>query len=135
MIHTIRDELESTVTPLIREIIDDARRLMQQEADLIRVEVREESVKIRQAMTWLAIGSAAVFVALVLAAFMVVQLIATEWFQAPLWVAFGVVALITSLAGGVFVFLGGRKLREVRRSSEQTMKALKGGFEWMQQAM
>ncbi|MFN4894733.1 MAG: phage holin family protein [Pseudomonadota bacterium] len=135
MINSIREELESTVTPLLREILDDARKLMHQEAQLVRVEVREESVKMRQALTYVLAGSTALLIAAVLGSFMFVQLVATEWFKAPLWAAFGIVALVSAALGSALAVVGARKLRDVRESSERTMKALREGFGWMQRTM
>ena len=129
--HSIREELESSVTPLLREILDDARKLMRQEAQLIRVEVREESVKTRRALSYLISGSCGLFIAMLLLAFMLVQLVATEWLKAPLWVAFGVVGVVSGLLGVAFVLLGARELRHVRDSSERAMKTLREGLGWM----
>lgn len=135
MVHSMREELESTVTPLLREILDDARKLMHQEAQLVRVEVREESIKMRQALTYVIAGSTALFIAVVLGSFMLVQLVATEWFQAPLWAAFGIVALVAAIFGAVCAYIGSQRLRSVRESSELAMKTLREGFGWMQRTM
>jgi hypothetical protein len=132
MMDSIREELESTVTSLLREILDDARKLMHQEAELVRVEVREESVRMRQALTYLIAGSTALFIAVVLSSFMLVQLVASEWFNAPLWVAFGAVALLSATFGAVLACVGGRRLRAVRDRSERAMRTLREGFGWMQ---
>jgi CHASE3 domain sensor protein len=135
MFNSIREELESTVTPLLREIVDDARKLMRQEAELVRTEVREEGMRARQAFTLLIAGSATLFISLVLCAFMLVQLIATEWLQVPLWAAFGIVAVAMALIGGGLSFFGGKKLESMRQSSGRSMQALREGFGWMQRAM
>lgn len=117
------------------EILDDARKLMHQEAQLVRVEVRQEGVKMRQALTYVIAGSTALFVAIVLFAFMFVQIVATEWFQTPLWAAFGIVACISSAVGAVSAYIGAKKLQDIRVSSEQSLKALREGFGWMQRTM
>jgi hypothetical protein len=135
MIDSFREELESTVTPLLRDILDDARKLMHQEAQLIRVEVREESIKVRSALTYVIAGGTALLIAVFLLAFMVVQLVATEWFKVPLWAAFGMVALVSSALGAISAYVGVRKLQDVGASSEQAMKSLREGFGWMQRTM
>lgn len=135
MIDSFREELESTATPLLRDILDDARKLMHQEAQLIRVEVREESIKVRQALTYVIAGGTALLIAVFLLAFMVVQLLATEWFKVPLWAAFGMVALVSSALGAISAYVGVRKLQDVGASSEQAMKSLREGFGWMQRTM
>lgn len=135
MTESMREEIEFTVAPLLREILDDARKLMHQEAQLVRVEVREESVKVRQAVTYVIAGGTALLIAVLLFAFMLVQLLATEWFKAPLWVAFGMVALVSSALGAISAYVGLRKLQEVRASSERALKTLREGFGWMQRTM
>jgi len=135
MTESMREEIEFTVAPLLREILDDARKLMHQEAQLVRVEVREESVKVRQAVTYVMAGGTALLIAVLLFAFMLVQLLATEWFKAPLWVAFGMVALVSSALGAISAYVGLRKLQEVRASSERALKTLREGFGWMQRTM
>lgn len=135
MVDQIREEIESTVTPLLREILDDARRLMHQEAQLVRVEVHEESAKMRKALTYVITGGVALFLAALLCSFMVVQLVATEWLRAPLWVSFGIVGLVSAILGVGLVYLGARRLKSVRESSERAMKTLREGFGWMQRTM
>jgi drug/metabolite transporter (DMT)-like permease len=135
MMDSIREELESSVTPLLREILDDARKLMHQEAQLVRVEVREESVKMRQALTYVIAGSTALFIAVLLFAFMAVQLVATEWFQAPLWAAFGIIACLSSAVGTLCAYIGIKRFEDVRASSERALRTLREGFGWMQQTM
>jgi hypothetical protein len=135
MFNLIREELESTVAPLLREIVDDARKLVRQEAELIRSEVREESARARQALTLLISGSAVLFISLLMCAFMLVQLVATEWLEVPLWAAFGIVAVVMALIGGGLSFFGGRKLESMRDSSGRSLRSLREGFGWMQRAM
>lgn len=135
MLESIRDELRSTIAPLIREIFEDARKLMRQEVQLVRVEVREDSRKVQNAAVYMAVGGAMLFLAVVLAAFMLVYVVATEWFQLPLWAGFGLVALLMALLG-VGLFIGGsKKLRAVSESSGRSIDALREGFAWMQRSM
>jgi membrane-associated HD superfamily phosphohydrolase len=135
VVDQIREEIESTVTPLLREILDDARRLMHQEAQLVRVEVHEESAKMRQALTYVITGGVALFLAALLCSFMVVQLVATEWLRAPLWASFGIVGLASAILGAGLAYVGARRLRSVRESTERAMKTLREGFGWMQRTM
>jgi hypothetical protein len=135
MMNSIREELESTVTPLLREIFDDARKLMHQEAELVRAEVREESLKMRNAVAFVALGIASSAVSILMLGFMLAYLIGSEWFKAPLWVGFGVVALVGAVVGVAFLYSGARRLRSIRESSEQAMRALRGGFGWLQGTM
>ena len=135
MVESIREDLQSTIASLMREIFDDARKLMRQEAQLVRVEVREDSRKIQNAAVFMAVGGAMTFLSVLLAAFMLAYVVATEWFQLSLWAGFGVVAVVMALLG-VGLFIGGyKKLRAVSESSGRSMDALREGFAWMQRSM
>lgn len=131
MFNSIREELETTVTPLLRDIIDDARTLMQQEVQLVRAEVREEVSRMRQAFTLIIAGGVLLVIAVALCALMTVQLISTEWLSVPLWMSFGIVAVVVALGGGVLSYIGGKKLEAMRESSERSMRALREGVQWM----
>jgi hypothetical protein len=135
MFNSIREELESTVAPLLRDIVEDARTLLQQEAQLLRAEVRQDSTKVRQAMTLIVAGGASILISILLCAFMLVQLLATEWLKAPLWVSFGLVALLLATSGGILSYIGGKKLESARQSSERSIQAIKEGLGWMQRTM
>ena len=135
MFNSLRDELETTVAPMLREILDDARKLAQQEVQLVRLEAREEGIKLRRALFFLSVGTTFGVIALMLAAFMLVQFVASDWLSLPLWQAFGLVALALLLLGGITSYLGARILRDVRDSSNRSVKALKEGVEWMRQVM
>ena len=135
MFDSMREELESTVTPLLRDIFEDARRLMHQEAQLVRAEVLEESRAMRSVVLCTVMGGIALAIGCILGAFTLVYVIAGDWLQAPLWVSFGVVALCISLVGLGFLWRASRKLQSIKNGSEQTLKALREGFGWMQRTM
>lgn len=131
MFNSLREELETTVTPLLRDIIDDARTLMQQEAQLVRAEVREEGARMRQALSFVVAGGVMVVIAVALCAVMAAHLITAEWFHLPLWMSFGIVAVVMALGGGVISYIGGKKLDAARESSGRSIKALREGMRWM----
>lgn len=135
MLDSVREELESTITPLLKEILEDARRLVHQEAQLVRVEVQEEARAVRTVVLCTIMGCIAVAIGSVLAAFTLVYVIADNWLQAPLWVSFGAVAVLVFGVGLGFLWRAGRKLQSIRAGSEQTLRALREGFGWMQRTM
>ncbi len=135
MLDSVREDLESTITPLLKEILEDARRLVHQEAQLVRVEVQEEARAVRTVVLCTIMGSIAVAIGSVLAAFTLVYVIAGNWLQAPLWVSFGAVAVLVFGVGLGFLWRAGRKLQGIRTGSEQTLRALREGFGWMQRTM
>jgi hypothetical protein len=135
MFDSMREELESTVAPLLKEILEDARRLAHQEAQLVRVEVQEEARAMRTVLLCTVMGCVAVAIGSVLAAFTLVYVIADGWLKAPLWVSFGVVSVVVFCVGLGLLWRAGAKLQGIRSGSEQTLRALREGFGWMQRTM
>jgi hypothetical protein len=131
MFNSMREEFESTVAPIMREILDDARKLMHQEAQLVRVEVKEESRKIQTAFALTFLGSALLFVAVLLSSFMLVYAISARWLETPLWLAFGIVAVVLALVGAGLSFMGLKRWRAVGESSGRSFNALREGLSWM----
>jgi len=131
MIESLREELESTVTPLLKEVLDDARKLMRQEAQLIKTEARVEGEKTMRAVALIIAGGAVAHIAVLFSALMLAHLCAGPWFNMPMWAAYGVVALFSVALGVLFVSRGIRNLKEAREISERTLQALREGFEWM----
>lgn len=131
MIGSLREELESTVTPLLKEVLDDARKLMRQEAQLIKTEARAEGDKTRRALMLISAGGAVALAAILLLAFMLAHLLAGPWFAMPLWAAYGTVALFSVTLGSLFAYWGLRNLKEAKEDSERTFQALREGFDWM----
>jgi len=135
MFNSLREEFESTVTPLLRDIVEDARTLLRQEAQLVRAEVREEVTRMRQAFALIVAGGVLIVVAVALCGVMAAQLLSAKWVHLPLWMSFGIVAMVMALIGGVLAYVGGKKLEAARESSERSMNALREGMQWMQRTM
>jgi hypothetical protein len=135
MFNSLREELETTVTPLLRDIVEDARTLLQQEAQLVRAEVREEVTRMRQAFLLIAAGGVVIVIAVAMCAVMAALLLSGEWLHLPQWMAFGIVATVMALIGGILAYIGGKKLEAARESSERSMNTLREGMRWMQRTM
>ena len=135
MFNSMREEFESTVAPIMRDIVEDARKLMRQEADLVRVEIKEESRKVQAAFACTLMGSALLFVAVLLSSFMLVYAIAARWVETPLWLAFGIVAVCLAVVGAGLSLLGLRRWRAVSESSGRSFDALREGLTWMHRSV
>jgi uncharacterized membrane protein YqjE len=131
MFNSMQEEFESTVAPIMRDILDDARKLMRQEAQLVRVEIKEESRKAQSAFACTFLGSALLFVAVLLSSFMLVYAISARWLETPLWLAFGIVAVCLALVGAGLSLLGLKRWRAVSEDSGRSLDALREGFTWM----
>lgn len=135
MFNSIREELESTVTPIMRDILQDARELMRQEAELVRGETRRESKRVAQVVTLALVGFLFAFSAIVLGLFSVVYTIAASTERYSLGLTFSLVALGAALFAAGISYLGLRKWRSLAAESERTFDAMKEGVAWMRRAM
>jgi len=131
MFNSMREEFESTVAPIMRDILDDARKLMRQEAQLVRTELQEDSQRAQSALVYGVCGGAFLFIGVALSSFMLVYAVATQWTSVPLWLAFGLVSLFLALLGAGFSFLAMRRWRSLGESSSRSIRALREGFGWM----
>ena len=131
MFNSMREEFESTVAPVMRDILEDARKLMFQEAQLVRSELKEDSRRAQSALVYAVCGGALLFIGVALSSFMLVYALATQWTAMPLWLAFGLVSLFLALLGAGFSFLAMRRWRSLAESSGRSLQALREGFGWM----
>ena len=133
MLEDLRQEFETTMTPLVRGIFDDAQKLFRQELQLARVEMQEDAARARAAIVGLSIGAMAGYLSFVFVCFSLVYLLATYIPDIPLWGAYALVAFVLSLVGWIFTMRGAKKAREIRGLARNTMDTLREGFPWMQQ--
>lgn len=135
MFNSMREELESTVTPIMRDILEDARTLMRQEAELLRGETRRESRRVAQIATLLLVSSAFTLSAILLALFAIAYTIAATGPKYSLGFSFGVVAVCAALIAVGISYWSLRQWRSLTTESTKTFDALKEGVAWMQGTM
>lgn len=134
-VDSIREELESTVTPLLRDILEDARKLARDEAELVRAEVRDDATKVRQAVAFVFAGSVSIVISILFCALMLAELLTVAWLKTPLWMSYGIVATLLAGAGWLFSYVGGRRLDALQDSSRRSLQAFREGFGWMHRTM
>lgn len=132
MLEDIRQEFETTMTPLVRGIFDDAQKLFRQELQLARVEMQEDAARARAAILGLSLGAMAGYLSFVFVCFSLVYLIATYQPNIPLWGAYALVAFALSVIGWIFTMRGARKAREIKGLPRDTMDTFREGLRWMQ---
>lgn len=120
---------DASLAGLVGDIINDGQRLLRQQIELFRVELKQD---VRRAAAGLAfVGAGAVLLAIgaVLLCFALVYFL--EWIFAPhlpLWVCFLIVAGAGLLVGAVLVFVAWRKFTHLL--PEQSLAALKENLQW-----
>lgn len=135
MFNSIREELESTVTPIMRDILEDARTLMRQEVALLRGETHRESKRAAQVLTLALVGLLFAFAAIVLGLFSIAHTIAASSDHYSLGWAFGLVALCAAVVAAGVSYVGLRKWRSLAAESGRTFDAMKEGVAWMGRTM
>lgn len=135
MFNSMREELESTVTPIIRDILEDARALMRQEAELLRGETRRESKRVARIVALLVVGSVFTFSAILLGLFALAYTIAASDPRYTLGFSFSVVAAGAAVIAVGVSYWSLRQWRALTAESSMTFDALKEGVAWMQRTM
>ncbi|ADD45647.1 phage holin family protein [Stackebrandtia nassauensis] len=126
--HAEPDGKQPSIGSLVRDISQDMSRLMRQEVELAKAELRQEAGKAGKAAKMFgAAGFAGYMVAVLLTAAAVVGL---SYLMAAIWAVLimtGVWALI-----GLLAFLNGRKqLRTMSPVPRQTVDTLKEDAQWL----
>jgi len=117
-----------SVGELIGEVTSDLSKLMRQEIDLAKVEVKAEATKAGKGAGMLAGAGVAgnlmlVFLSLALA-FLLNYLM-------PLWLATLIVAILWGIAAAVLASSGRKQLAQVNPKPEQTVETLKEDAQWV----
>src|SRR5262249_42539276 len=111
------------MSSLVGGIINDAQTLVRHEITLAKTEIQQEFTKTKEAAASLGVGGAIAFLGGIFLCFMVVHLL--HWLtlrpefpsydpaQLPLWACHGIVGFLLLLAGGVFLYRGVAKAREI----------------------
>lgn len=132
MLEDVRREVESTVAPLLRAILEDSQRLFRQELALAKVEVREDARRARDAIVAIGIGAIVTLVGLFLFGCMLAYMIHHFYETIPLWGAFGIVAALAFLIGSVSLFGGAKRARGIKGIPEQTVETIRENVQWIQ---
>jgi hypothetical protein len=132
MMEEFRREFESTMTPLLRGILDDTQKLFRQEIALARVEVTEDAIRARDAVVGISIGAMMGYISFIFVCFAAVYLLVAYQPRLPVWGAYAIVAVVLAVVGWIFTARGIRKAREIRGIPQQTVDSIQQGFQWMQ---
>lgn len=116
----------SSTGDLVKEVASDLSRLMRQELELAKAEVRDEAQQAGRGVGMLVAAGMAAFVTILFVSTALMWLLGT-WM--PLGWAALIVAVIWAIVGAVLYTTGRSRLRAVR-PPEKTMQTLKEDVEW-----
>lgn len=112
---------------LVSELTSDLSKLMRQELELAKAEVRQEATKAGKATGMLAAAGFAGYMTTVLISLALVFALGAVM---PLGWAALIVAALWGIAGGILYSTGRAKLRTVNPKPERTVETLKEDAEW-----
>ncbi|GGM86860.1 hypothetical protein GCM10011609_24280 [Lentzea pudingi] len=112
---------------LVSELTSDLSKLMRQELELAKAELRQEATKAGKATGMLAAAGFAGYMTTVLISLALVFALGAVM---PLGWAALIVAALWGIAGGILYSTGRAKLRTVNPKPERTVETLKEDAEW-----
>jgi hypothetical protein len=122
----MRNDVLNGVSPpsmssLVSDILADVQRLIVQQMQLVRLEVREDLLKARTGAIFLGAGLGVTAVGGLLFCFMLPYLL--NWAtndQIPLWACFGIFGVVFLFAGGGAVYAAWKKFQSAATLPEST---------------
>jgi len=128
---TMEDEREPSVTFLVSGIVSDVGRLMEQQVQLLRAEIRTNTQRMATAAILASIGGGAFMLGSYALIFAVAYGINAAFPDFPLWACFACVFVLLSLVGGGLIFAGAQKWRTAHAFPEESAQALKDNLQCM----
>jgi hypothetical protein len=119
---------------LVNGILNDARTLVRQEAQLVKDEVKLELSKAGRAASGFGIGAG---FAAVGALFLLLMLVhgLHEWFGWPLWICYGLVGGAMTAAGMVMIVRARSLAGSVHATPRRSLHTMKENVQWIKERM
>jgi len=121
---------EPTLTQLVSGITEDAQRLIKQQYQMLRAEVKEDIRRTKSALTYMSAGIVASLIGVL---FLVVALpLLLNWvFKWPDWAGFAIIGIVMLLLGIVGLFAGRRIFEKNNPLPDKTLNALEENLSWI----
>jgi len=118
-------ETESSVTGLIKGIIDDVQTLTKQQFTLLKQELEEDFAKSRHAAMPMVIGLGVMLIGTLLLGITLGLLLNWAFPALPLWAAFAIVTVVMGGVGFALFYAGQKKFQAFNPLPDRTLDALK----------
>jgi hypothetical protein len=119
---------------LVSGILDDARVLMRQEAQLLKDEVKLEVSKAGRAASGFGIGGVLAAVGTLFLLLMLVHGL-HEWFSWPLWASYGLVGAAAAGIGIMLIVRAQSLAGRVRATPQRSLHTMKENVQWIKERM
>jgi len=126
----VSPQTEPSMSRLVSGIIDDTQRLLQQQTELIKHDIRKDFREAKDAGLAMGLAGALLAGAGLLLLFMLVHFLSWQFPDLPLWGSFGIVGGILALAGGIVFLRAREKLSNLNPLPEESAEGLKENLQW-----
>lgn len=134
MLENVRQQLDSTVAPLLSDIMQDMQKLLQQELVLAKTEIREDMMRIKTAVISSTFGLLCAVIALVMFAFGAVHALLLIESMTP-WGAYLITGAALSIVAFIMLTIARNQATTIKVLPEKTLETMKENVEWIQQKM
>jgi len=121
---------EPTLTELVSGIADDAQRLIHQQYQMLRAEIKEDVRRTKMALAYMGFGIGASVIG---ALFLVVALpLLINWgFALPEWAGWAIVGGVLLVVGLIGLFAGRRIFQKNNPLPDKTLNAVEENLSWI----
>lgn len=121
---------EPTLTQLVAGIADDAQRLIHQQYQMLRAEVKEDIRRTKSALVYMGFGIGASVIGVL---FLVVALpLLVNWgFNLPSWAGWAIIGGVMLAAGLIGLFVGRGIFMKNNPLPDKTLNALEENLSWI----
>ena len=128
---TTGTEANPSLTTLVTGIVGDLQKLVRQEIQLARTEVKNEWEKTKTAATAMAAGAALLTLGLVILCFALAYLLDYYVDALEQWHSFAIVGGALTLGGVLLLVIGRAKANQVNVIPPQTAETMKENVQWI----
>lgn len=125
-------QAKPSVSRLVSDIVDDAQRLVRQQLDMLKAEIREDVSRTKTAATYGALGVTMMTVGGLSLVFGIVYLL-HEQFQIPMWIAWAGLGGTILVAGLICGLIAKARFESFNPLPDKTAQALKENLTWKTQ--
>ena len=121
---------DTSLTGLVRGILDDAQKLIAQQIELVRVEIRDDFHKAVTSLTLVGVGAGLSLAGAIVLCFFAVYGLHAAFPALPDWAGFLIVGSLVLLSGATCLAIAVRRLMRMSPLPEQSLMALKENLQW-----
>jgi len=138
MPNEVHPSQETTLTALVKGIVNDIGDLIKQQFQFARAEVKQDLRQTGEASRLLVAGVGMAFLSLLVLTLMLVHLL--HWLTSPpeadpaalpLWACHALVGLFILAVGGSLVYAGKKKFDAFNPLPDETVQTMKENLQWM----